>query len=156
MAETYRIKVKTNQYEVEVESTEKEFVVQKIEEHLRSFRGSSQSETQHNTTQQSGAVGGKDLSLQEFINRIKPSSGPEHVVTIGYFLEKHQSLPAFTSGQIKSEFQRAKFQHPNPTDALLKARAAGKVMDGPEKGSFVLTRTGEQWVEGRLTLGPQE
>jgi hypothetical protein len=149
----YRIKVKTQHYEVEVESNEKEFVVQKLEEHLRTFgRESATPQSSIPPVTTTTVEGYKELSLQEFINQVEPSSGPEYVLAIGYFLEKHQSLKNFTSAQIKAEFQRAKFQHPNPTDALLKARGAGKVMDGPEKGTYVLTRTGEQWVQTKLAV----
>jgi len=155
MTSMYRIKVKTQHYEIEVESSDKDFVVQKFEEHVKQFaeRPAVMPAMKVSTKTE---LAGKDLSLQEFINQVAPSSGPEYVVTIGYFLEKYQQVPGFTSAQVKTEFQRAKFQHPNPTDALLKARGAGRVMEGPEKGTFVLTRTGEQWVENKLGTPSQQ
>lgn len=90
----------------------------------------------------------KNLSLVEFVRSISPTSGPEYVVTIGAYIEQTTS-GGFTSSDIRSGLITAKVKLANPSDALLKAKIRGLVMDSGNKGGFVLTRSGEQWIAER-------
>jgi hypothetical protein len=151
----YKLRLKTQTFEVEVESSDREFV----EEKIRTFADRVQ--RNGNEALSAGSIsephdfagtesGAKRLSLSEFIQRVGAMSGTEYVVAVGYFLEKHQGLKAFTSADVKAAFLKLKFQHSNPSDAIAKARAAGKLMEGQDKNTYVLTQTGEAWVAERL------
>ena len=161
MNASYRIKVRTDRVEIEVESTDKAFVEEKIasllsDPQIFSLRLPASTENATQDQRSSKSPNSKELSLPEFIRRVRPESGPEYVITVGYFLEKFQSLTGFNSSQIKEGFTKARYQHTNPSDAILKARAQGKLMEGPERSTYILTQSGEQWVEQRLKMAPEE
>jgi hypothetical protein len=92
---------------------------------------------------------GKGISLVEFVRSINPSSGPEHVVAIGAYVEQTTSH-GFSSSDIRDGLIAAKVKLANPSDALSKARGRGLIMESSDKGTFVLTRSAEEWIAERL------
>ena len=85
---SYKVRIKTERYEVEVEGDEKEFVIETLERQLASL-----SEGPSNISSVASSplptVSGKSISLQEFLLKVRPSSGPDYVVAIGFYLEKY-------------------------------------------------------------------
>lgn len=158
MEKNYRVRINCNGYEVEVESTERGYVDEKIEEYLEEAKKFSSSPSQEGEKGFSNGQklllpsnGIKNISLPEFLRKVKPKSGPEYAITIGYFVEKIQNKDAFFMSEIKDGFTKVKFPHSNPSDTVSKAKSSGKIMEGPEKNSYILTQTGEAWVEERLS-----
>lgn len=150
----FRIRYRTGAFEIEVESDEKDFVTSKFAELLASATDEAPGTKVLGTSAQPSPVAppgtAKELSVQEFLRELKPASGTEFVVGIGFFLEKHKGLSSFAASDIKEGFLKAKFNHSNPSDAIAKARAQGRLMEGSERGTYVLTRSGEEWVELQL------
>lgn len=152
MTEIYRKKFKSKDIEIEVESHDQNYVDAEFDKLKKEFStevvqsGPSQSVDQ----EKSVASDIKKMSMYEFVRAVKPKTGPEYAVTIGYFLEKVEKLESFTSSDIKRGFKMVKFNHSNPTDTIGKAKQTGKLMESDERNTFVLTYTGEQWIEERL------
>lgn len=150
----FRVRIKRNDFEIEVESTEKDYVDSKFKEFYEDLTKNFSSLPATPKNEDNGKqppLTPKETSLQEFVKRVKPNSGPEKAVTIGYFVEKIQNKGSFHVQEIKDGFSKIKFPHSNPSDTVSKAKANGKIMEGPEKGSYILTQTGESWVEERLS-----
>lgn len=154
----FRVRIKKNDFEIEVESTEKDYVDSKVNEFYGDLTKHSPSLPVKTNQDGNGkqnllptTITPKETSLQEFVKRVKPNSGPEKAVTIGYFVEKIQNKGLFYIQEIKEGFSKIKFPHSNPSDTVSKAKASGKIMEGSEKGSYILTQTGESWVEERLS-----
>jgi hypothetical protein len=153
MNDIYRIKVKYEDIEIEVESTDADYVEKNFEKIKAEFLNNSASiktEKQGPTGEVPNLKSGKGMSMAEFVRIVKPKSGTDYAVTIGYYVEKIQSHGSFSGTDIKNGFLQVKFQHSNPSDTINKAKSTGKVMDSQERGSYVLTQTGEEWVEERL------
>lgn len=157
MTSSYRLKIKFGEIEIEVESTDEDFVNQNFDNLRREYvallesdsRDSGVKSTKGPDSANAKSVN-KSMSLAEFVRLIKPRSGTDYAVTLGYYIEKITGKEEFTGGDIRSKFIEVKYKHSNPSDTISKAKATGRIMDGHEKNSYILTQTGEQWVEERL------
>jgi len=89
----------------------------------------------------------KKLSLVEFVRR-KPETAPQYVAAIGYYTEKIEAKPGFSTADIRAGFKSLRLPYKNPSHALAQAQAQGLVMG--EGGLKILTQKGEAWVEERL------
>lgn len=157
MNNQYRLKIKFGDIEIEVEGTDKEYVNHNFEKLSKEYIESIGRNATNNimkTTEGSKASAEKEISKSmssaEFVRIIKPKSGTDYAVTLGYYLEKIVGKEEFTGADIKNKFIEVKFKHSNPSDTISKAKTTGRIMDGHEKNSYILTQTGEQWVEDRL------
>ena len=149
MNEIYRIKVKIENTEIEIESTDSKYVDSKFEALQDNYLLKKNGKALSNSSG-TGSNTQKNKSITEFTRDIKPKSGTDYAVTIGYYLEKMVGQDHFNGSDIKNGFMSVKFKHSNPSDTINKAKATGKIMDGSSKGSYLLTSTGEEWVEERL------
>ena len=150
MTDQYRVRIRRDDIEVEVESTDREYV----DEKLNLYLGSPQPSLP--TPQAGGGSfrgGAKSQSLQEFIRIVKPDSGIDHVVAITYYYEQFGGKSELRTKDIREAFRALKVKYSNVPDAVAKARVAGLLMDGASKGTFVASKTGEDWVETALKGG---
>jgi hypothetical protein len=151
----FRVRFRAPQFEFEVESSERDFVDETCKQLFE--QGATQNSALRadagdpKPMAPAGASSTKELSIAEFLRQVGAGSGPDHAVAVGYFLEKHRGQAAFAAADIKDGFIKAKFHHSNPSDAIAKARAQGRLMDAAEKNMYVVTQSGEEWVEGQLT-----
>ena len=145
MNQHYRVRVKTDHREIEVESTEKAFVEEKLESLSKQLNILSVSKGQEILAST------KRESLHEFLGRIKPKGATEHTVAIAYFLEKMEGLTEIAVKDIKEGFRRVKFPHSNPSQALSDAKTQRFLMDGSTPKHYVVTGTGEKWIQSKLS-----
>lgn len=153
MSALHRIKIRVKDIEIEVEASDRAYVESKFDELKNEFLGKGRSDKDQGKIKDAShqpPIKKKDVSLQEFLRLIKPKSGTDYAVAIAYFTEKYTDKENFDSSDIRNGFMTAKFRHSNPTDTINKAKSAGKVMDAKDKGTFVLTQSGEKWVEEKL------
>lgn len=163
----YRVHIRRGEFEFEAESTDKDFVEGLLKEYTAIISSLPAASTHlqvapsgastHPQVTPSGVPSNsqltsdkKPLSIGEFVKKLGPQSGPEYVITIGYFLEKFENKESFTSADIREGFKKIKFNHPNPADAIGKAKATGRLMDRDD--GFMLTRTAEDWIESKLRM----
>lgn len=94
----------------------------------------------------------KETSLREFINRLKPTTGNDVALVIGYYIETVQDVSYFNNDLLRSGFSEAKIIAPkNLSDVVAQNAKKGYIMlstnpDARGK-SWVLTNTGEAAVE---------
>lgn len=93
----------------------------------------------------------KAPSLAEHVRAVGPSGGLEHVLAVGYYLERHSRLNGgFRRRDLAEAFKAVRYQHSNPGVPIATARRQGLLMDGEEHEKLLLTETAERWVEERL------
>ena len=148
MNQHYRIKLKKDQIEIEVESTAKEFVEGKIVELMEEFIAKTERDLIHSARGATGSV--KKESLMEFLKRVNPKSATDYAVSIAYHLERVDGIEEITVKHIKEGFKRAKFRHSNASQVLVDAKAKSLFMDGSAPKRYTLTQSGEKWVEDRI------
>ncbi len=90
-------------------------------------------------------------SLAEHVRAVGPSGGLEHVLAVGYYLEKFSRLKGgFRRRDVAEAFALLRYQHSNPGVPIAAARRRGLLMDGEEHEKMQLTETAERWVRDRL------
>lgn len=99
---------------------------------------------------------GKSQSIKEFLMTKSASTANDRALVMGYFLENSIDREDFTADEIKECFRRAKIPAPkNVNDVVNKNIAKGFMMESgsqrPGVKSWVLTMSGEQHVEGKLS-----
>jgi len=155
----FRVRVRVGGAEVEVESSEKDYVETKLKELLSTVGMSGSPGTPPPSVAGSPAsstLSGKPTSMVEYVRALSPKSGTQYVIAIGHYLEQHGGMAdGFKSKDIFAGFQAVKFKHANPSEALRQAKQQGFLMEAREPGAMVVTQTGEAWIRGQLTDGEE-
>jgi hypothetical protein len=143
--------------EIELEGDRK-FVLDMIDRYAPSSKrqpaqSSTANEESKDATSPMQRASDKALSIREFIRLYDIKKHTDYVLAFGYFLEKHAGQPSFTPADINSLYYEAKLESSNTSQMLIQNIKRGFVMEakntGGGKKKFVLTTTGEQYIEGR-------
>ncbi|MEM3449825.1 MAG: hypothetical protein QXP38_13330 [Nitrososphaerota archaeon] len=97
----------------------------------------------------------KDISIKEFILQKQPKNNVEKTLVIGYYLENYSGISPFNVHDLKEGFREAKEKVPSNINlAVIENINKGRMMETKEKKnklkSWILTSTGEKFVENRL------
>ncbi|MCH7498582.1 MAG: hypothetical protein IH886_00980 [Nitrospinae bacterium] len=155
MPQNYRVRIKSPSIEIEVESTDKAYIDEKIKEYLKNNLD-SKGEVGKKKTFSEKESGGKPLSIQEFVKKIKPVKDTEYILGATYFYEKFAGMNDVKVKDIGKAFKDLKYKHSNHGVPISRAKKQGYLMDGNSKGGFVLTNSGEAWVEERVEANAKE
>jgi hypothetical protein len=161
MNEFYRVKIKTNDFEVEVESSSKEFVLEEIKKAHANTTSFRENLVKHNKDTPPPMHANpkseeKKLSLGELYRVVQPKGAPEAVTLVTYYKEKFEGQPEVTSKDIIDSFRSIKFKCTNTTVAISRAKSNGYLMDGSSSKTFVVTNTAEKMIEEKTnTMGAQ-
>lgn len=147
MAALYRVRIRRGDVEVEVESTDKKYVKAMLAEHLSP---PAQQQAAPSASPGAAVPGGKQTSLQEFVKQVAPKAAREYVVTVIYFKEKSESMAEVRPKDVAAAFKSLKYKCGNVSDAVAKAKRGGHLMSGDSPRCYVVTNTGENWVQERL------
>jgi hypothetical protein len=150
MAETYRIRIRRGDLEVEVESSDRDYVEAKLEHYLNVERPSERATEASCDTSGPAVRSQRPLSVREFVKQVNPEKKNEVAAAIAYFLEYHAAPPfeEWKPDEIGDKFADSRKPKPaNMRDLLVKS---DYFMEGREKGAYRLSETGVNWVEGRL------
>lgn len=145
MPEIYRIRVKRPDLEVEVESSNREYVDTKLEQYLNN--GTLQEALV--TSEHADGRHRRPKSIGEFVKEINPAKKNEVAAAIAYFLEFHAdpTVEEWKPDQIADRFPDVRKPKPaNMTDLLTKSYF---FMGGRERGSYRLSDSGVKWVEAQ-------
>jgi len=150
----YSIKYKKGDLEIEVQG-DKEFVEEKFKELLKVKSVTVSEETVSPPSTKSRGVGGKRMSLAEFLKTKNPKGHDDTILFFGYFIEKIEGASSFNVDDIKKCYRDAKIPPtkniPTYTTILTKK---GYVMDAGDKKdnkkAWVLTKSGEEYVEALI------
>jgi len=154
MPNTYRIRVRRGDVEVEVESSDKEYVESKVDQYLASSGAASPTPiaadgTTRHRIPTSTAAERRPLSIGEFVKQVAPDKKNEIAATVAYFLEFFSNQDEWKPDDVAGKFTDARKPKPaNMTDLLAKSNF---FMKGRESGFYRLSETGVQWIEGRVT-----
>lgn len=97
----------------------------------------------------------KTVSAKEFLMTKELKTDTQKTLVLGYYLEYVEGMGSFNSGDLETAFRSAKESLPaNINDTVNKNIARGLIMEAKEKKeskkAWVLTSTGEKYVEGEL------
>lgn len=159
--EHYRIRIRRGEAELEIDSSDREYVDTKLGE-LETWLGSmpdtghsdggTSPEQQNKDETGQRSPSGKGVSLIEHVRKIGPKTGTQYVIAAGHYLEQYGRMSSgFKTRDLSDAFQSLKYKHSNPAEAVRQARAQGFLMDGKEPNTVVLTQSGEAWVSGQLS-----
>ena len=148
----YRIRLKRGDSELQVSAPDRAWVESKLEELMGWLAASPpvQGDAPGAATAVAPAPA-KAPSLAEHVRSVGPSGGLEHVLAIGYYLERYSRLNGgFRRRDLAEAFKVVRYQHSNPGVPIATAKRQGLLMDGEEHEKLLLTETAERWVEERL------
>jgi hypothetical protein len=152
MPELYRIRVKRGDLEVEVESSDRDYVETKLEHYLSAQRSPGSPPADSPPGSSADFRGARSpLTVREFVKQVNPEKKNEVAATIAYFLEYHASptVEEWRLEDVGDKFADARKPKPaNMRDLLVKS---DYFMDGREKSTYRLSEAGVKWVEGRLS-----
>jgi hypothetical protein len=143
--EIFRVRIRRADYEVEVESSDKRYVDEKLREHL-----GSATPTVLATNAPPVNEGPRPTSLKEFAARVRPDKKVEIAASVAYYLEHLIEVPVthWKPEDVASRFTEIRKERPKNMPNLLKSSLY--FMQADEKGCYKLTDTGILWVRGRL------
>jgi hypothetical protein len=146
---TYHVRVHQGDLEIDVTSEDKEFVESQLKKFFPAMLNEPVERPRGQTRTPDGraSVAGKPLSLAEFKKLASPSSGPEYVACLAYYLEKHQNISEFGTKEILAGLKDMRLNVKNPSDTIVKAKGAGYLMPGKNAGMLMLSSSGEKLVE---------
>lgn len=156
---TYRIKIVKPDFELEAEG-DNAFVMEMINR----FEGGAPAFSASPKTGRKRpvkdapktSVETKPLSVGEFIRQVGAKKHTETVLAFGYYLEKYADVKEFTAADINSCYYDAKMESSNTSQMMINNIRTRRLMEAKkkkgEKGrkAYVLTRTGEDYVEKKL------
>jgi hypothetical protein len=96
---------------------------------------------------------GKKLSAAEFLKKAGPKNQSELAMLLGYYLEKMQDFPAFTSSELTALARESKRTFANVSDSVAKLTGRGYMMSAGDRDGqrgYVVTASGEEYVESML------
>lgn len=152
MSVYYRVRVRQENFEVEVESSERAYIDEKLEAYGVSPIPSRA--TRRLDAAAPSQTGPKPTSIQEFARQVGPTKDVEYVATATYFCEKYEEMEEVKAKDVTERFSKIKYKHSNHSVAIARAKEKGWLMD--RGAGFVVTNTGERWVEERLKGNPPQ
>lgn len=100
-------------------------------------------------------IGGKSLSIREFIQQLELKKHTDISLAFGYYLEKHQGVAEFTPADINNCYYEAKLEASNTSQMIIQNIKRGYLMASKKRGEkgknrYTLTSSGEKFVESKL------
>lgn len=98
----------------------------------------------------------KVMSVREFILQLESRKHTDLALAFGYYLEKHSGQPAFAPADISNLYYEAKLDTSNTSQMIIQNIKRGYMMEAKRaensgKRLYVLTNSGEKYIEGLLT-----
>jgi hypothetical protein len=142
--EIFRVRIRMADYEVEVESTDRKYVDEKVKEHLRANPPTAPA---IRPLAASGAS--RPTSLKEFTARVRPDKKVEIAATIAFYLEylTEVLVAHWKPEEVASRFTEIRKERPKNMTDLLKSSLY--FMPADERGCYKLSETGVEWVRER-------
>lgn len=158
MTRTYRLKIGLGNRQFEAEG-DKKFVLdmwKKFQSNTGNIiEQSSSKNVEKGLSSQVMATSlkSKQISIGEFLMRLGFKKHTDTVLAFGYYLEKYAGMNEFNSADINKCYYEAKMESSNTTQMLTQNLKTARIMrakDSKKKGQFVLTKTGESFIEKSL------
>ncbi len=162
MATNYRIKLVKQDFQLEAEG-DKTFVLEmlnRFESEVPHSGTKPSKETKHIAKAGVAEIeeGGKPISIGEFIRLLSLKKHTDIVLAFGYYLEKYSGHREFTPADINSCYYDAKMESSNTSQMIIQLIKRGHIMEskkekgqGGAKRSYVITHTGEKYIEEKIS-----
>ena len=152
---TYRVRVRRGEFEIEVESNDKDYVEAKLKDFEERVSKAQPVLPAGEGAESLTAVfeSGKPISLVELKKLVGAETGTENTVAVAYYLEKLKGQQEYPVRDLVDGLKELRCNFKNYWDVVLKTKQAGFLMEGSSKKMLRLTDTGERWVESRLRGG---
>src|SRR6266446_6646662 len=148
------VKLTIGSFSVEV-TGDQGYVDKKFEELVSRFLSSRRSTAGESSTATivPQETGGKKTSAAEFLKRSAAKNQNDRALALGYYLEKVEGVPSFTSTEIANLGKETKQPFANASDSVAKLTGRGLMMSAGDKEgqrAYALTASGETYVESLL------
>lgn len=151
----YRIRIVRADQQFEAEG-DKAFVLAMFERFEgvtmpKTSKSSKKSEKVSESSEKIAPHQGKALAVGEFIRQLGFKKHTDIALAFGYFLEKHSGLSDFTPADINTCYYDSKMEASNTSQMIIRNIKQGRIMEAKKgkdqkKKSYVLTRTGEEFI----------
>lgn len=147
----YSVRLRRGERELEISAPDQAWVEVQLKE-LKGWMSAGPAEPRQPLGEdKEPTAAAKVPSLAEHVRAVEPSGGLEHVLAVGYYLERHTRLQGgFRRRDLVEAFRAIRYKHSNPGVPISAGRRRGLLMDGEEHEKIRLTETAERWVEERL------
>lgn len=159
MANTFRLRIVKADREFEAEG-DKKFVLDMLDRFEEDGGNPGQNlkkpkEPASPASNQKQLSDTKKMSVGEFVRQIGLKKHTDLVLAFGYYLEKHSGLTEFTPADINNCYYDAKMESSNTSQMIIRNIRRGFIMESKgekdsKRKSFVITRTGEQFVVSQI------
>src|SRR5258708_10861284 len=144
------VTVKLNMGNFSVEVTgDQAYVDQKFEELVSRFLTARRPTESTPLTSAPQEAGGKKTSAAEFLKRTAAKNQNDRALALGYYLEKVEAFPAFTSSEIAQLGRETNQPFANASDSVAKLTGRGLMVSaGDTEGqrAYALTSSGEAYL----------
>jgi hypothetical protein len=148
----YRIKIVREGVEFEAEG-DKSFVL-KMLDRLEGEKSKTKTEPSTKSTKGAKDLQRKHISVGEFVRQIGVKKHTDIVLAFGYYLEKYSGVTEFTPADINACYYDSKMESSNTSQMIIQNIKRSRLMESKtgesKKKSYVLTRTGEEFIESNL------
>ncbi|MGQ0678057.1 MAG: hypothetical protein ACT4OM_00095 [Actinomycetota bacterium] len=143
---SYRLRIRSGHYEVEVQGPDPNYVDAKFAELLALVDDEEPISDAATPPPRAEAE-----SLGELIRLVGPSGGLEHALVAGYFLEKSAGLTGgFRRRDLAAAFKTIKYSHSNPGVPISLGKKQGLLVHASEPDRVKLSDAAAEWVRVRL------
>lgn len=152
--DSYRVRIRSGEFEVEVQGPDQGFVDAKITELLGWFDSDGRGDEPQGPASYSAepSVAGKMTSLLEHVRKVSPRGGLEYALAVGYYLENAEGMAGgFRRRDLAAGFKKIRYNHTNPGVPISSGRKQGLLVDGSEPERVRLSKSASDWIAARLS-----
>lgn len=151
---SFRVRIRSGEFEIEVEGPTQDYVDSKVAELLPWF-GLEVGE-ERETPQREATVfpsdPGSPLSLLEHVRKVSPRGGLEYALAVGFYLENTEGMAGgFRRRDLAAGFKKIRYSHSNPGVPISSGRKQGLLLEGSEPERVRLSEASTEWVAARLS-----
>ncbi|MFX1566484.1 MAG: hypothetical protein ACFFCH_10880 [Promethearchaeota archaeon] len=154
--QSYRIRIKTDSLEIEVEG-DQEFVEKKFGEIWELLNTSTELPSDLGEVYAKGkTLASPEETLVEFYKKVKPKSNPERVLVFAYYLKMSEEKKIIGVGDITKAYESAyETKSKNPSKDIARCVKHGWLAKSKEKikgkPAYYVTQSGESWIKKALS-----
>lgn len=152
--DTYRVRIRSGEFEVEVQGPNQAYVDAKVAELLGWIDSDGRGEQPPRTAASvsESVMDGNTTSLLEHVRSVSPRGGLEYALAVGYYLENAEGMTGgFRRRDLAAGFRRIRYSHSNPGVPISSGRKQGLLIAGSEPERVRLSHTASEWVAARVS-----
>lgn len=156
--DTYRVRIRSGQFEVEVQGPNQAYVDSKVAELLGWIDSDGRVEeppvepSRFVQSVSEPVMAGTPTSLLEHVRSVSPRGGLEYALAVGYYLENAEGMKGgFRRRDLAAGFKKIRYSHSNPGVPISSGRKQGLLIVGSEPERVRLSAAASEWVAARVS-----